>query len=659
MKRLINGVMVPRAGEVGNKFKSRVLNMSSQKREEPTIKGSLENLITNKSPKVCIYRRLGGLGDVMMTTPLLKHIRRVIPGAHIVYATDLKYANGALGDILRGNPYIDELVDYKNVTARDYDLFADVTTTGLSKERSGKIPPNRIKMFADQVGVDITSDPVPTYVISEDERIWAIETCNTYSLPRTRKEITIVGIHARSNDVRRTWPLEHTAKLIELLVRDPNVRVIVFDWHKADKWGQKQTFVSDHSIRYAAALVDQCDIIVAPDSSILHIAGALYKKTIGIFGPTAPESRINYYPNTTGIVAGLPCGFCWYSPSCGNKLTCLHEIAPESVYLAVQDKLKKPEQVQSVVIDDRGSSKFKNTNGILVKRNTGGFGDIVMTIPAIEALTKRYPTKKIYYAIPEKYWPAAENNPVITQLLDVKLPIKNSSYTMVVDLSSPCADYEVRKVRAGKPVDLSRVEIYARALGVEDHLTNIRGKYYPTETEIDWARGFIPATDKLKLGVVLHCAESYRDWPVVNFIKLIEAVSDKLQVIVVDPVRNFEFKNTVDGCGFPFRKSAALISQCDIVLTPDTSMLHIAAALDIPTVALFGPIDPRARCKGYNNTTVITADVDCIGCWRNANTPCKKTGRVQGYSACMENITVSVVSKTINELAEKIMSKKS
>ena len=37
---------------------------------------------------------------------------------------------------------------------------------------------------------------------------------------------------------------------------------------------------------------------------------------------------------------------------------------------------------------------------------------------------------------------------------------------------------------------------------------------------------------------------------------------------------------------------AALFERCDVVLGPDSGPLHLAVAVDAPTVALFGPADP-------------------------------------------------------------------
>lgn len=644
---LRKGILTPRGEQEG--AKGRVLNTRSQKRQEPKIYSRLDGLLGGKAPKICIYRRLGGIGDVIMSTPLLKHIKKLIPNCHLIYATDLVYARGALGDVIRNNPHVDELCDYKTVTARDFDLFADITATGLSREKKGTIPPNRIDMFGEQLGVDVSSDPVPTLVVTDDEREWAGKLIKEKCLPHNREDVTVIGLQVRSNDNKRSWPLGHNKRLVELLTKNPKVRVALFHWQKKTQFEAPQAFICNYNQRYTTAIADQCDAIVCPDSSMLHVAGALQKKTVSLFGSVPPESRINHYINCTALTAGLPCEGCWYSPSCKGDITCMKEITPEMVQDAVEIKLAEKTKIQKV-ISVHSKKGFKPDNVVLVKRHYGGFGDIICTMTAVEALKEKYPTKKVYYALPKKYWPAAENSPAIDRLLDADKEIRNNRYSIVYDISSPCASYEANKVRRRKPVDKTRTEVFCEALGVSDIVRRKVGTYHPTEEEMAWAKRFLPETDKPRLTVVLHCAEKYREWPKEKYENLIPLLVDKFQVVVAHHVRGYDFPGTVDGCGFPFRKSAALILNSDIVLTPDTAALHIAGSAGIPTVALFGPIDPRARCKHHKNCFVVTADMDCVPCWRNQNIPCKISGSSRGYSRCMEVLAVKDVYESIIKL---------
>ncbi|MFQ5445108.1 MAG: glycosyltransferase family 9 protein, partial [Nitrospinales bacterium] len=48
-----------------------------------------------------------------------------------------------------------------------------------------------------------------------------------------------------------------------------------------------------------------------------------------------------------------------------------------------------------------------------------------------------------------------------------------------------------------------------------------------------------------------------------------------------------------DSIGVPLKPDSYLISQARLLITCDTGPMHVGFALNVPTVALFGPYDPR------------------------------------------------------------------
>jgi len=386
-----NGVLTPNRRAVP--IPARAMNAKSRKKDM-TNRIRLDKLLRSANPKICIKRRLGGIGDVLMTTPITRAIKELIPRCHLVYATDLKYSNGALGDIIKHNPYVDELITAEHVPEDQYDYVVDITTTGLDKERAGTVPPNRIDLFATAVGVDISSDPLPVYEVTADEREWAAkyirEMIPEYAVDTTK----LIAIQARSNDARRTWPLDYTEALVHLLA-EKDIHVFLMDWgHTVPTWKDGNANVHlfmDHPLPEVAALIEKCDVIVCPDSAVLHLAGALQKKIVTIFGPIPPASRINYYVNATAVVKNLPCQYCWYSPKCtrssdSNKLDCLTTIMPPDVKEAIMGKLAEPYKVSADIVYGRTLTDKNQDSIIMLRRTTPGIGDLLMATPTIEAL---------------------------------------------------------------------------------------------------------------------------------------------------------------------------------------------------------------------------------------------------------------------------------
>ena len=76
----------------------------------------------------------------------------------------------------------------------------------------------------------------------------------------------------------------------------------------------------------------------------------------------------------------------------------------------------------------------------------------------------------------------------------------------------------------------------------------------------------------------------------------------------------------------------ALIGFCGLFVTNDSGLMHVAAALDVPLVAIFGPTDP-ARTAPWSKRHVLVRDegVDCYGC---------KMRECRHEHKCMNVITV-------------------
>ncbi len=90
------------------------------------------------------------------------------------------------------------------------------------------------------------------------------------------------------------------------------------------------------------------------------------------------------------------------------------------------------------------------------------------------------------------------------------------------------------------------------------------------------------------------------------------------------------------------RELMALIKTCSVFITNDSGPMHIAAALDVPTVAVFGSTDPAATGPFNKKSVVVREPVTCSPCF-------KRTCPYKHY-ACLERITAARVFKAAEEL---------
>ncbi len=79
------------------------------------------------------------------------------------------------------------------------------------------------------------------------------------------------------------------------------------------------------------------------------------------------------------------------------------------------------------------------------------------------------------------------------------------------------------------------------------------------------------------------------------------------------------------------RGSASLIYNSELIVTTDSGPMHIAQALHVPTIALFGPDDPEATGPVNKNDIVVRKEITCA--------PCRKKTCQYPQNDCMTSIT--------------------
>jgi len=87
---------------------------------------------------------------------------------------------------------------------------------------------------------------------------------------------------------------------------------------------------------------------------------------------------------------------------------------------------------------------------------------------------------------------------------------------------------------------------------------------------------------------------------------------------------------------------AALYERSKFLLTTDTGPMHIAAAINTPVVALFGPTAPRRTGPYGKRHTIVGVKVECSPCFK----------RFCPTTVCMQEITVNMVMHHIERILE-------
>ena len=317
-------------------------------------------------------------------------------------------------------------------------------------------------------------------------------------------------------------------------------------------------------------------------------------------------------------------------------------------------------------------------------------GDVLRTTPLLTGLKRAYPRSHITWVVDKEAYPLLKNNPLIDRLLTFDfpstLPLELETFDLVMGLEKePRGAALVSRVKAdvkkgfglgpeGNIYPLNQASEYAFFLGLSDEEKFYRNrKTYPelifeiagldyqkdeyllflSPEDIAFAEGFAKKVGLRKGEVVIGLNTgaggvfANKAWILQGYVKLIEklAKEPKTRLLLLggpgERERNRKISRQVKkavidtGCENTLGQFAALIGLCDLVVTGDTTALHLAIGLKKKVVAIFGPTCAQ-EIELYGRGEKILSPISCAPCYRR---------KCDVSPSCMEAITVEEVMK--------------
>lgn len=288
--------------------------------------------------RYCILRRTGGIGDLLMSLPVAVAIKNNDPSAEIHFAVSFSAAHGQLPQLLRGNPHIDAVIPENKINPKIYEQVYDLSHIKNKFEIPGAPPCHKTDIYLSRCNLELPDDTkVPYYHVTAAERDYADAYCSKF------EGELIIGIAWAAMARSRTWD-KMGELILRLLEEYSSAHILVFSKSgvKLGIEGRRIHMVTGMGIRASAALMEKCSLVVTPDTGLMHIAGALARPMVCIFGSSHPDSRINYYHNVRVIWNQDKCprSPCWYS-SCNNYHRCLKSVTVDQVMKEVKVLVSK------------------------------------------------------------------------------------------------------------------------------------------------------------------------------------------------------------------------------------------------------------------------------------------------------------------------------
>lgn len=324
--------------------------------------------------------KLDAIGDVLRTTALLPALAEVHPKASITWITRREAR-----PLLERNPYVTEIIDYGEdallqLRVRAFDrvinldagkISAALASASNATKKDGFVldplgyvqPTNAAARKWLEMGVfdDFKRQGTRTYQDMMADIIGLSGHSHRYVLHLTDEEraqgrahlqklgvdfsCPVIGLNTGAG---RRWELKQWREegYLELIERVEKVRHAQFvllggpeeqERHKRLMSRSSVPLIDagcDNPVRHFASLVGSCHLVITGDTLAMHMALALGRRTIVLFGPTS-AAEIEMYGLGEKVVPRMDCLSC-YKPKCDFVPNCMDLITTDLVEAAIE-----------------------------------------------------------------------------------------------------------------------------------------------------------------------------------------------------------------------------------------------------------------------------------------------------------------------------------
>ncbi|MDP8221232.1 MAG: glycosyltransferase family 9 protein [Candidatus Stygibacter frigidus] len=309
--------------------------------------------------------RLSSLGDIVFTEPVVHYLAVQYPDSDIYYLT-----KPAFNDVLKSFPDEINLIPWNNdlnslLTLRKFkfDLVIDLhnkPNTALIRlfcRAKIKSVYNKAHRLRNNIVAHTTSQSISSTldlyysalkkinVIPQSgyPQINADDSANALLKENNLQNDNFILIFPGATSFTKKWLPEYFTALINLI--SPDIQVVLAGGKSECQLAaqiilqcndQVIDLCAKTSIRQLISLIHKAKAVIANDSGPAHLAAALHKPQITIFGATSP--KLGFAPlndKNVLITQNLPCSPCALhgSDSCPkNHFNCMKSITPQIVY---------------------------------------------------------------------------------------------------------------------------------------------------------------------------------------------------------------------------------------------------------------------------------------------------------------------------------------
>ena len=306
-------------------------------------------------------------------------------------------------------------------------------------------------------------------------------------------------------------------------------------------------------------------------------------------------------------------------------------------------------------------------------------GDIVLTTPVVRCLKKQLEGEvEIHYLTKKVYTDLLQNNPYISRIHSIEKStnevieqLKNEHFDYIVDLHKNLRSSRVKRKLQGlsfsfnklnwekwllvnlKINKMPKIHIVDRylasvsALGIEN---DNEGLDYFLDEKVSLPAEIKPHYTGLVIGAN-HATKRLTIEKLTSIVNQLKGnvvlIGGKEDVSTAEKIEKIDPSRIYNACGkMSLDQSALLIKNSTTVISPDTGMMHIAAAFNKKIISIWGNTVPDFGMYPYfkkgneNNSSIIeVANLNCRPCSKIGYNKCPK-----GHFKCINEIDINKIS---------------
>jgi heptosyltransferase-2 len=352
------------------------------------------------SPEKILIIRLSAMGDILLATPLLRALRRRFPTARLDFVVKSQFA-----DVLRYHPAIDHLYELNpdggwqelralasRLQEARYDVIFDIHKNFRSRYLAAAAKPRRIlrhhkhflrRWLLVKTKINFMANVPPIYQrylaaakplgVSASspvggrwlELFWSEreeqEAERALVAQNRQPHLPLVGLAPGAGYFTKRWPPEYFAELAFHFIQSGNQVVVLgavqdaglvqtMMKHLKSVLAQQQlgagfiNLAGAISLLASAAIIKRCQLLVANDSGLMHVAEAVGTPLIAIFGSTTRD--LGFFPQLAGsrVVENhdllcRPCSHLGHQRCPLGHFRCMRDIRPDEIEAAAKELL--------------------------------------------------------------------------------------------------------------------------------------------------------------------------------------------------------------------------------------------------------------------------------------------------------------------------------